>query len=312
MRWTLIIFISLLWNTSWVCAQTSRQEYIDQYKELAIKEMNRTGIPASITLAQGILESANGNSRLATKANNHFGIKCHSNWKGKTIRKDDDAKNECFRKYPSAYDSFIDHSDFLVRGQRYAFLFEYKTTDYKKWAKGLKKAGYATSPTYATRLIQIIEDHQLYQYDNDAYLADKSPVKKVEKPKKERKKIRASKEDYAIQLGRIAKNTNRATYIIAKKGDTYAKLIEEFQMLRWELYKYNDVEKNAKLEKGQRVYLQPKRNKAERSKNKHTVQEGETLWQISQEYGVKLKKLAKRNKLEKNAQLSVGQIIKLR
>lgn len=302
----LIFLLSLIYNLSF--AQNTRQQYIDKYKDLAITEMKRTGIPASITLAQGILESANGNSTLATKANNHFGIKCHSSWKGKTIRKDDDKKNECFRKYKTAYDSYIDHSDFLTRGQRYAFLFEYKPTDYKKWAKGLKKAGYATSKTYATRLIQIIEDYQLHQYDSDKHeaVADHKPEKK------KRKRIRLSKEDYAVQLGRVIKEINGIKYIEAKKGDTYTKLTDEFQMLRFELYKYNDAPKGAKLQKGERIYLQPKRNKATKGKNYHKVVKGDTPRSISQLYGIKLKKILKRNQLSKGDKLKAGIKIKLR
>ena len=313
MRLVLFLMSVLLFSSNFANGQITRKEYIDTYKDLAIKEMKRTGIPASIILAQGILESANGNSRLAQKANNHFGIKCHSTWKGKTIRKDDDKKNECFRKYKTAYDSYMDHSDFLTRGKRYAFLFEYKTTDYKKWAKGLKKAGYATSKTYATRLIQIIEDYKLYQYDSDKYEAlasNKSDEK--EKKKKKKKKLRLSSEDYAVQLGRVVKENNRVTYIIARKGDTYSKLTDEFQMLRFELYKYNDVEKGAKLKKGQRVYLKPKRNKAEKGHEFHTVKNGDTLYSISQKYGVKLKKLLKRNGLSKNQKLKTGTKIRLR
>ena len=306
-------FIILFSNL--VTAQITRQEYIDTYKKVAIKEMNRTGIPASITLSQGILESGSGNSRLAKQANNHFGIKCHSSWKGKTIRKDDDKKNECFRKYKSAYSSYKDHSDFLTRGKRYAFLFEYKTTDYKKWAKGLKKAGYATSKTYATRLIQIIESNKLYQYDSKkgALVAQKQESKtshKKDKPKKQ-KKIRQTKEDYAVQLGRVIKTNNGVKYTVAKNGDTYAKLIDEFQLLRFELYKYNDIEKGAKLKKGQKVYLQPKRSNAAKGKSSHIVKKGETTQSISQKYGIKLNKLLKRNHLSKNQALKVGLKLKI-
>lgn len=143
----------------------SRSQYIEEYHELAIKEMNRVGIPASITLAQGMLESGNGNSTLARKSNNHFGIKCHNDWKGKRVYHDDDRKGECFRKYKTVYQSYIDHSDFLTGKQRYASLFELKTTDYKGWAKGLKKAGYATDPKYAHRLIEIIEENNLDRFD---------------------------------------------------------------------------------------------------------------------------------------------------
>ena len=142
------------------------EAYIQKYKYIAIKEMFDYKIPASITLAQGILESGSGNSRLAREANNHFGIKCHNDWMGAKIYKDDDKKNECFRVYTSAEQSFRDHSLFLTTKNRYAFLFDYKTTNYKSWAKGLKKAGYATNPKYPKLLIGIIEDHNLNQYDH--------------------------------------------------------------------------------------------------------------------------------------------------
>jgi len=308
---SLLLFIVFA-SSGFVNAQISRQEYINTYKKIAIKEMNRTGIPASITLAQGILESANGNSRLAKKANNHFGIKCHSSWKGKTIYKDDDKKHECFRKYKSAYDSYIDHSNFLTRGHRYSFLFEYKTTDYKKWAKGLKKAGYATSKTYASRLIQIIEDYKLYEYDSGKQTVHSDKKKNSKTKKKSKKRIGHTKEDYAIQLGRVVKETNRVKFIIAKTGDTYPKLTDEFQMLRFELYKYNDVEKGAKIRKGQIVYIQPKRNKAESGQNTYIVKKGDSLWSISQKYAIKLNKLLKRNHLGANDKIKPGKKIILR
>ena len=147
--------------------QKSPQEiYIEQFATLAVEEMYRSGVPASITLAQGLLESRYGLSELAVKGNNHFGIKCHNNWNGKKIYYDDDAKGECFRKYPSPEQSYRDHSDFLRYRDRYKFLFDYNTTDYKSWANGLKKAGYATDPSYASKLIRIIEDYRLYEYDD--------------------------------------------------------------------------------------------------------------------------------------------------
>ena len=146
-------------------AQTKTEQYIVKYNRIAVEEMNRYGIPASITLAQGILESGNGESRLATEGNNHFGIKCHNNWNGETIIEDDDEKGECFRKYSKAADSYRDHSLFLTERERYSFLFDYKKTDYKKWAKGLKKAGYATNPKYSSLLIDLIQDYDLNQYD---------------------------------------------------------------------------------------------------------------------------------------------------
>ncbi len=308
--WLIVSFILITISSF---SQITRQEYIDKYKDLAIREMNRVGIPASITLAQGLLESANGNSRIAVKANNHFGIKCHSSWTGKTIRRDDDKKNECFRKYKTAYDSYMDHSNFLTKGPRYAFLFEYKTTDYKKWAKGLKKAGYATSNTYASRLIKIIEDNKLYLYDtnNNAIAQKNNPTIKEKKNRKTRR-IRKTKEDYAIQLGRKIKTNNRVKFIVAKKGDSYTKLIDEFQLLRFELYHYNDAKKGDKIKTGDIVYLQPKRNKSEKGKDFHTVKKGESIKSISQKYAIKSKKLRKRNHLEKTEKLKVGQKLKLR
>ena len=156
------------------------EEYIAQYKDVAIKKMREYKIPASITLAQGILESGSGNSRLARKANNHFGIKCHKEWHGKKFYMDDDEKHECFRKYPKAADSYRDHSKFLTQRGRYTFLFQYDITDYKKWAYGLKKAGYATNPKYPRLLIKIIEKYHLDQCDKE----------ELGKPKKKRKKLR--------------------------------------------------------------------------------------------------------------------------
>jgi hypothetical protein len=154
--------LSLLFSN----AQSRTEVYIKKFSSIAIEEMNRYNIPASITLAQGILESGIGESRLAIKGNNHFGIKCHDNWNGESIIEDDDEKGECFRKYAKATDSYRDHSLFLTERGRYSFLFEYKKTDYKKWAKGLKKAGYATNPEYSTLLIDLIERNNLGRFDN--------------------------------------------------------------------------------------------------------------------------------------------------
>ena len=159
------LFISFLFSSFWGFSQSKTENYISKYSSVAVDEMEKYGIPASITLAQGILESGNGESRLATEGNNHFGIKCHSNWSGKTIIEDDDEKGECFRKYDKVADSYRDHSLFLTERGRYSFLFEYKKSDYKKWAKGLKKAGYATNPNYPTLLIDLIERYELYTYD---------------------------------------------------------------------------------------------------------------------------------------------------
>ena len=156
----------LLIISSFLCfSQSKTENYISKYSSVAVTEMEMYGIPASITLAQGILESGNGESRLATEGKNHFGIKCHSNWNGETIIEDDDEKEECFRKYSKVEESYRDHSLFLSERGRYSFLFTYKKSDYKKWARGLKKAGYATNPKYASLLIDLIENYELYDYD---------------------------------------------------------------------------------------------------------------------------------------------------
>ena len=160
-----------------IAAQNNSELYIKKYKDIAISEMNSYGIPASITLAQGILESGNGESRLAVDGNNHFGIKCHNNWNGETIIEDDDEKGECFRKYSNVGDSFRDHSLFLKERGRYEFLFKYKITNYKKWARGLKKAGYATDPKYPQKLIDLIQRYQLYKYDNIVLKKKNKPYK---------------------------------------------------------------------------------------------------------------------------------------
>lgn len=278
----------------------TREEYIENYKELAMREMERTNIPASITLAQGILESGDGNSRLARKGNNHFGIKCHD-WKGKTIREDDDEKNECFRKYKSVEQSYRDHSDFLVNRSRYADLFKLSPTDYKGWAKGLKKAGYATNPIYAEKLIKLIEENELYKYDQ-MVLAQTGG--------KTRKMPSFATAEYAG--GRKLYYNNRVKYILAREGDKFYNLSEELDLFEWQLPKYNDMPDDKVFAEGEMVYLQPKRNKAEAGKKIHIVQEGETLYDISQEYAVKLDKLAKRNGILVSTKLEAGQTILLR
>ncbi|MDB4082725.1 glucosaminidase domain-containing protein [Vicingaceae bacterium] len=263
----------------------TRTEYIETYKDAAIKEMHHSGVPASITVAQGILESGDGNSPLARYANNHFGIKCHSSWNGRTFIQDDDSKDECFRKYDSAYESFVDHSDFLKR-QRYAALFELKITDYKGWAMGLKEAGYATNPKYPQLLIRIIEENDLAKFDKV------KPEKSSNNKKKEEvvQEVAKSKKkgSHSVQL-----HGNNIKYIEVKPEDSFEKIAEEFDMGTWQLYKYNDLDKDKELFDEGVLFLQPKRSKAK--EEYHVVRTGETIWDISQKYGIKYKKLLKRN-----------------
>jgi LysM repeat protein len=300
----LSLLILLTFN-GWVFAQDkkmSREDYILAYKDMAIREMIRSGVPASITLAQGMLESDNGNSRLATKANNHFGIKCHSDWKGRRIYHDDDEKGECFRKYKSVEDSYIDHSDFLMYTSRYSSLFELESTDYKGWARGLKKAGYATSRQYAELLIRIIEENELHQYD----IPENGSTKKLRNDRN----VKGSHD--LISSGREIYERNRIDYIVVREGDSFESLRKELQLLPNELYKYNDLKKDAIPEPGEVLYLQPKRNKAERGKDVHIIKEGETMEDISQMYGVKMDVLYEKNNLRSGEQPKAGTEILLR
>ncbi len=306
-RKTVFIVFFALYSIVCIAQQkVSRKEYIDKYKATAINEMRRSGVPASITLAQGILESNNGNSTLAVKANNHFGIKCHDNWRGKTYYHDDDRPNECFRKYKSADDSFRDHSDFLTRHQRYAFLFEFKTSDYKSWARGLKKAGYATHSKYDKLLIKIIEENELYRFDNNKY----KPKEDVVIPPRV---LAENVDDYSINpFGNDIKTCNRIDYVIIGEGDTFESIAERHELRSWQLYKYNELPHDAALIPGTRMYLQPKRRKAAVGNKYHTIKPGENMYIISQKYGIKLKSLYKINNLEYNREPEIGYTISLR
>lgn len=287
----------------------TRSEYIDMWKDEAIKQMVEHGIPASITMAQAILESGDGNSELARKSNNHFGIKCHSDWTGKKVYHDDDQKGECFRHYKNAFESFEDHSEFLLR-KRYAPLFENDVTDYKKWAKGLKKCGYATNPKYPDLLIRIIEDNQLHELDKEALNVGKNDVL-ARKERKNKGKANAEFDedetlpDVTFSLRRaINISDNNIKYVLGKEGDTPESIAQELDLMPWQIRKYNDYDASHTPVDGQRVYLQPKRGNAKVAK--HTVQAGETVWDISQKYGVKMKKIYTKNNLEPGTQPAEG------
>ncbi|QKG80574.1 glucosaminidase domain-containing protein [Tenuifilum thalassicum] len=281
----------------------SREEYISRYSYIAIQNMKKYGVPASITLAQALLESDNGNSTLAVKANNHFGIKCHKNWKGGRIYHDDDRKGECFRKYRSPEQSFTDHSLFLRGSSRYDFLFKLDPTDYKAWARGLKKAGYATNPNYANLLIQIIEDNQLYRFDKGVDVKVSPPSDYL-----------ADVDSYSVDIYNSRKVfvRNRIKYIVVKEGDTFESLTKDLSLMPWQLYKYNDLTKDSTLREGQELYIQPKRRRADRSHPVHTVEPGETMYSISQRFGVKLKHLYRKNRMKQGEEPEVGDVIYLR
>ncbi len=305
-RFFLLILLGVIVANSFGQSKISRQEYISKYADIAIRQMKQYGVPASIILAQGMLESDNGNSSLATKANNHFGIKCHKDWTGPTMYHDDDRKDECFRKYKNSEGSYMDHSLFLRGGRRYATLFDLEPTDYKGWAHGLKKAGYATNPKYAEMLIKIIEDNELHKFDKGVTIA-------VESPRKGTGQL-VDVDGFTIDIykTRSVYIRNRIKYIIVKEGDTFESLTKELSLMPWQLHKYNDLTKDSTLRVGQEIYIQPKRWRAERNHSVHTADTGETMYSISQMYGVKLKSLYRKNRMKVGEEPEVGQTINLR
>lgn len=321
-----LILLMLTVSCSVATAQRmSRQSYIDFYKQWAINEMERVGIPASITLAQGILESDCGNSVLATEGNNHFGIKCHSDWSGETMYHDDDRSQECFRKYSSAYDSFKDHSDFIKQKSRYASLFSLDKNDYKGWAYGLKAAGYATDPSYPTKLIAIIEEMGLDVYDNcDAtssaenaheYTYDINAGKVVRNSGNTDSRPKVKK-DVSFTINPFHEHTveynNGVRYIAVIGGDTFEGIAREFHLMVSELLAYNDLDATADISSIKYLYIRSKRNRAHPDCQTHVVKEGDTLWSIAHKYGLKLRKLRKFNHLSVVDEINVGDELNLR
>lgn len=294
---TISLFI-LVWffHLSGSSQKLSAKDYIENFKEDAVKEMCLNKIPASIVLAQAMFESANGNSELAKNANNHFGIKCKKEWCGESYAKDDEEENECFRKYISVLESYTDHSMFLKTRPRYAFLFDIPVTDYKSWCIGLKEAGYATDPKYAKRLIDIIEKYKLYELD-------KHPL--IERP--EFPGMEIAMPDLDI---REVYRFNRGKFIITKQGDSFFKIASEFNIELEKLLEYNDINRGDKIEIGQKLFLEPKRERAKEPY--HVVQKGENLRSISQIHGVKLSVLCKNNHLNAKNELKPGEILYLR
>lgn len=269
-------------------AQTKlRQAYIEKYKEVAIEEMMLFGIPASITLAQGILESGDGESKLAKEANNHFGIKCHLDWDGPKIYHDDDEKGECFRKYKHAEESYRDHSTFLRDRSRYADLFKLDRTDYKSWAHGLKKAGYATNPNYPKLLIKIIEENNLHQYD-----------------------LRSNKTQMVLGEHMVFTHENDIKYVEVGKEDSWESLSAELEISVDRLLKYNEVSYDRPLSEGDIVFIQKKRKKGK--VKSYQVEYNEDMYSISQKVGVRMKYLYKRNGIMVGGQPEPGQILLLK
>jgi LysM repeat protein len=306
----------------WAFAQAphirkSTKQYIDEFKEDAIREMHEDGIPASITLAQGIQESSSGNSPLAVNANNHFGIKCQKEWEGPTFIQDDDTKNECFRKYQTVFESYADHSRFLKSRPRYAFLFQLPITDYKGWANGLKSSGYATDPTYAKRLITIIEENGLNFLDT---ITSPSPelVASVDNyftaaEKKSHNTKYTGNEKYELPYSkRSIQLINNRKYILTRTGETVDEISVEYDVDPRLINRYNELDskKKTRFRPGQIIFLQPKRNKAE--EDYHTVVKGESMYSISQKYGIKLSKLYKKNHMKAGSEPAAGEKLWLR
>lgn len=283
--------------------------YIQTYYNLAITQQKEYGIPASITLAQGLLESGAGQSEFVKNSNNHFGIKCHE-WTGDKIYHDDDAKGECFRKYDQVIDSYEDHSLFLKNKPRYAFLFELSPTDYQGWAHGLKKAGYATDPSYAYKLISIIENYDLHKYDltKDQELA----IKNSKTEKKQTQNNNASIGNIAALPSHTIFKNNRVKFVVAAAGDTYGSLADEFNISEKRLRKYNEINQFSVLTPGTQVYLQSKKNRAARGNNVHVVRRGDSMYSIAQNYAIKIEKLYILNQMPYNEGPKAGQTLKLR
>lgn len=288
---TSLLTLTFLLTGFLALGQNARQNYIDQYAKLAVSEMRRTGVPASITLAQGILESGNGLSKLAKEGNNHFGIKCHEQWEGKTMYMDDDVQDECFRVYSNPRRSFKDHSNFLATRSRYYDLFLLDPTDYIGWAKGLKAAGYATNPAYAERLIKIIEDEQLYLYDQKVYPEAKRGI---------------------ATHSRYVRHPFAKGYFVLEEGERIEDVALIYNVSLVKLLEWNDRQMNDVWSAGDRVYTGIKVLRAPKRLKFYRAQAGESTWDIAQKFGIQLKALYKINDWAAGYQPSAGELVKLR
>ncbi len=321
-RRILIICLIALGATSTLSAKSkqTRKEYIDRYKHIAIEHMEYYGIPASITMAQGILESSSGNSELSISSNNHFGIKCKTNWTGRKVYYDDDEAGECFRAYPTVEESYKDHAEFLDSSPRYDSLFAYSTSDYKSWARGLKAAGYATAPHYANTLITIIEDEKLFLLDqkngevkftNNLYAEEKSPSSQTSEGNK------IDPDNYAVTInahkGYNIERTNGLYFTRAKAGDSLESIASTFDISAGNLRRFNDLKKGATLSEGDIIFIERKKRAWEGDeKRTHQASEDETLYSISQRYGVRLSRLRRYNNFKRDESIKVSQIVIIR
>lgn len=317
------ILLLFLFTAIGVSAQQfTREQYIYKYKDIAIQQMKKYKIPASITLAQGCLESGDGNSALARRANNHFGIKCHDNWNGKTYRKNDDARRECFRKYNKAEDSYVDHSKFLTERSRYNSLFDLKITDYKGWAHGLKAAGYATNPKYAKLLIDIIEEYHLYKYDTGAGQAeDKDAYKNLVKEQLLRDKVRKAEKKAEKAAKKVDKASKKAQKAAKKAEKAKAKLEKHMAKTAGaETVVSESVPVSAQpvqtvTQDTVEVESLPAQDTVNNSllyaKKVHTVKAGDTLYSISRKYGITVDDIYRMNPGIKANELKIDSQIRV-
>lgn len=336
MKKKFLALVLIIVTAKFVAAQNldAVQQYINTYKNLAINEEIRTGVPAAITLAQGILESQNGLSKLSRESNNHFGIKCKSDWAGATYNYDDDAKQECFRRYPTPADSYRDHSDFLKNRPNYASLFSIDPTDCTAWAYGLKKAGYATNPAYARMLLKTINDNNLQQYTLMA-------LEQIKNGTREDVAVTNSADQYtssatidtrneamqAVEEVPVPQQTetvfepgnypqgiftiNQAKVIFASAGTSLFALANNNNIAYAKLLEFNDLEKADILAKDQLIFLEKKPKKSN-TRDYHIVEPSETIETIAQIEGIQLQSLFEYNKMQKGLQPATGEKVYLR
>lgn len=300
-------------------------QYIADYKDLAIEQQRKYDVPAAITMAQGLLESAAGTSELATSAHNHFGIKCTSDWKGRSVYKDDDKADECFRRYAEVSDSYEDHSLFLLR-PRYESLFALPIGDYKAWAHGLLACGYATDPGYADKLIRLIEQYDLQKLTFDENLLAAGFVSESDTTWREtdsdviahaanggiNEYVYPPLEDLELYSDHPSGYRNGVRYVIAGEGETFASLALYLKMREKTLRKYNDALDDRELEPGDMVYVYAKRNRAGWRYSYYYFRPGDSAWEISQKYGIKMKRLYKLNGIPYGTELKTQQRLRLR
>jgi len=298
----IFLFINLLANSQ--TRNKAYLAYIEQYHQIAEKQQKEHGIPASIILSQGILESGAGLSDFSKESNNHFGIKCND-WTGDRVFHDDDKKGECFRKYSQVLDSYEDHALFLKNRPRYSFLFELEPSDYEGWAHGLKKAGYATDPTYAFKLISIIEIYDLHRFD----ISDKSLGNNAKSDKNLNYESMGTIKAFSKH---VVVKVNGVKFVTSTPGDTYAGIADEFRITEERIRNYNEVNSTVELTKGSRVFIAKKKKKAPKNCETHAVQPGESMHSISQDYGMKIENIYKLNKIPFTSGVRLGQLLKLR